>query len=91
MILYKVAFFVREGKEKQSRYESKVMGLTQPISTLPNHSHRTQSIMTFLRIYVYKVECYLFTPADKVLVIATIGAFTNITDSSVSLSSHEVV
>lgn len=55
VILYKVPFFVREGKEKekQSRCELKGIGLTQPISTLPDHSHRTQSIMTFLTVYVY--------------------------------------
>lgn len=32
-----------------------------------------------------------FIPADKVLVMPTTGAFTTITDPSVSISSHEFV
>lgn len=90
MVLHKVTFLEREGKEKQSRYETKAIDLTQPISTLPARSHRIQNSRTFLRIYVYFT---FFFPAAKVMIIPIKerGAFNTITDPSVSLSSHEVL
>lgn len=88
---YFTRFLSWEGKEKQSRYESKCVGLTQPISIQPDYSHRTQSIMTLLPIYVYVNVTFLYQLIRSCHSYQGTGAFTTITDPSVSLSSHEVV
>lgn len=78
-----------QGKEKQSRCESKGVRLIANFYSVCPQPQNTKYYDILENIGLYK--CYLFIPADEVLVICTTGAFTTITDPLVCLSPHEVV